>query len=703
MKRTTLVPKVLISIIFILNFHNSFSQFIYLNPLPGSQNHNPQTALAIRNGNLIDRGSILNNSWMEIIGSKSGFHSFTSKLADDNKTIIVNPTVKFDNGEIVSVIITNQLKKQSGEKITGTTFTFQIKSALTTEQQVKFENAIHLFNNDESEESNTNVETRDLNLDSLPPFVVTTNNNAAPGQIFYSNTFSGPDVYTNSFATIIENNDSVTWARDLGESGFHFNINYNGNLTYWDLSFQGWIQLDSNYNLIDSILPGNGYESQANHHDCSIYPDGHVLILIVDPQTVDLTQYGGKADATVTGVIIQELDAERNVIFEWRSWDHFQITDADEHISLTSSDVDYVHPNAISRDDDGNIILCCRALCEVTKINSETGEIMWRLGGENNQFSFINDNIPEHFKFQHDAHRAYNGNLTLFNNGKFITPQRSSAKEYKLDEVNLTATLVWYYEHPDVSGNPVYGPAMGSSQKLPNGNTIISWGSISSNTDRPTLTEVDSNKNITWEMKFDEYGQSCYQVHKYLWRPCEVVKPTSVEVVKITTNSAKVQWSSVNNAVSYDLLYRKVGKSDWKIKNTTGTSKKLINLSPAKSYEFQLQTHCINGYTSDLTVLDTFTTLPARISEVKSGISSLLLFPNPTSDLTTIKFKLLLASHVIVKVYDVSGREIITLLSDDLQAGEISLPLQTIDFSKGVYLVKLISDSGIENHKLIVQ
>ena len=69
-----------------------------------------------------------------------------------------------------------------------------------------------------------------------------------------------------------------------------------------------------------------------------------------------------------------------------------------------------------------------------------------------------------------------------------------------------------------------------------------------------------------------------------------------------------------------------------------------------------------------------------------------------------------------IKVYDMSGREIACpefpggkLLNDPeqveltLAAGRHSLPLNTSHFSKGVYLVKMISDSGIENQKLIVQ
>jgi hypothetical protein len=64
-------------------------------------------------------------------------------------------------------------------------------------------------------------------------------------------------------------------------------------------------------------------------------------------------------------------------------------------------------------------------------------------------------------------------------------------------------------------------------------------------------------------------------------------------------------------------------------------------------------------------------------------------------------------------VYDVSGKEIETLLDGDVEqgdptstevsAGMHSVLLNTNQFSKGVYLVKMICDFGIENQKLIVQ
>ena len=96
---------------------------------------------------------------------------------------------------------------------------------------------------------------------------------------------------------------------------------------------------------------------------------------------------------------------------------------------------------------------------------------------------------------------------------------------------------------------------------------------------------------------------------------------------------------------------------------------------------------------------------------------SFQVYPNPAPDHASIQFTLPRSSNVYIKVYDVTGKEITTLLDGDVeqgmpaetlvQAGEHTVLLNTTQFSKGVYLVKMISPAvlrdGIENQKLIVQ
>lgn len=92
---------------------------------------------------------------------------------------------------------------------------------------------------------------------------------------------------------------------------------------------------------------------------------------------MDTIVQGGDSATVVTGNIIQGLDQNKNVIFQWRSWDHFQITDATPDIDLTAHTIDYVHCIAVELDDDGNILISSRHINEITKINIQTGDIIW--------------------------------------------------------------------------------------------------------------------------------------------------------------------------------------------------------------------------------------------------------------------------------------------------------------------------------------
>ena len=142
---------------------------------------------------------------------------------------------------------------------------------------------------------------------------------------------------------------------------------------------------------------------------------------------------------------------------------------------------------------------------EITKINRQTGDIIWRMGGKNNQFIFTNDTIR--FSHQHAFRRIPTGHYTLFDNGNFHTPNFSRAIEYNLDQVNKTATLVWQFRNsPDE-----YGFAMGYVQRLSNGNTVIGWGSAN-----PTVTEVDPNGNKVFELTFPE-GVYSYRAFRMTW------------------------------------------------------------------------------------------------------------------------------------------------------------------------------------------
>jgi len=76
-------------------------------------------------------------------------------------------------------------------------------------------------------------------------------------------------------------------------------------------------------------------------------------------------------------------------------------------------------------------------------------------------------------------------------------------------------------------------------------------------------------------------------------------------------------------------------------------------------------------------------------------------YPNPFNSTTTIPFWLPQRTNVILKVYDVFGREIATLVNREFDAGEHSIQFNANDLPSGVYFYRLQAGNFIEQKKMI--
>ncbi|HUM47640.1 MAG TPA: T9SS type A sorting domain-containing protein [Chitinophagales bacterium] len=184
--------------------------------------------------------------------------------------------------------------------------------------------------------------------------------------------------------------------------------------------------------------------------------------------------------------------------------------------------------------------------------------------------------------------------------------------------------------------------------------------------------------------------------------------PTGLITKGITANSVKFKWDPLEEASSYKLQYKKVTSISWIILNPTVEKKTVNSLSANTQYVWQIKSVCGDGpkISSDWSAEQFFTTLPLKISIAdKDHYRLFSIYPNPAKDQTTIQFALPVSSYVNVKVYDVNGREIECPDFPDgmFEAGNHFISINTAHFSKGIYFVKVISENGIQNEKLIVQ
>ncbi|HEY6952753.1 MAG TPA: T9SS type A sorting domain-containing protein, partial [Bacteroidota bacterium] len=65
-------------------------------------------------------------------------------------------------------------------------------------------------------------------------------------------------------------------------------------------------------------------------------------------------------------------------------------------------------------------------------------------------------------------------------------------------------------------------------------------------------------------------------------------------------------------------------------------------------------------------------------------------YPNPFNPTTTIQFTVPTDGHVVLKVYDILGKEVATLLDEDTKAGEYQqVVFDATKLASGVYISRL--------------
>jgi len=77
-------------------------------------------------------------------------------------------------------------------------------------------------------------------------------------------------------------------------------------------------------------------------------------------------------------------------------------------------------------------------------------------------------------------------------------------------------------------------------------------------------------------------------------------------------------------------------------------------------------------------------------------------YPNPFNPSTTIRFSLPQRSYVMLKVFDVLGREVATLVDEELNQGEHSVVFDAKGLPSGVYFYRLQSGKFVQQRKMVL-
>lgn len=164
------------------------------------------------------------------------------------------------------------------------------------------------------------------------------------------------------------------------------------------------------------------------HELLQIGDGGYLLISNPILTGIDLSPYDGPSDAAIFDNVLEEFDADGQLVWSWSAFEHIDLDEAREWWPLTVALPEQVegvgavynpfHINSVAPSARG-YLLSFRRTNSIYRIAGD-GEISWKLGGTATpeRLKVRGDALsPKTFGGQHDARVLEDGSVTVFDNG----------------------------------------------------------------------------------------------------------------------------------------------------------------------------------------------------------------------------------------------------------------------------------------------
>ena len=555
----------------------------------------------------------------------------------------------------------------------------------------------------------------------FPNFTINTSDTSDSSYVFFTSFVGTSQASANYLIIISSNGHPIYFKKVKSKLVTDFKVFDDGFLSYIKTNPNNFqkkvIIMNSSYEEIDSITTTN---YMMDSHESVYLSNGNWILLGKFNRTLNLTEYGGFPAAIVTDNIIQEINSLGDVVFEWNTSEYFSLFDMPHH-TINSQFIDYAHINSIHVDSDTTLVISSRHLDEITKINRISGEIIWRFGGLNNQFLFINDtathgSLLTPFCHQHDARILENGNLTFFDNGNNKNAQYSRMVEYELDETNLIATLVWEY----IDDTDDFCNWMGNAQRLSNNNTIGTWNYKSDST---SIIEVKEDCTKVFELAFkdsfningNKLGVASYRAYRHNWNG-KADRPYLW--LDSTNNFLRLNFVQFGDSdtLKYFIYQGTNTNALQKIDSTQNNYYEISNFSSDSTQYFRVGTRVEYDDSQEQEFEEKMSNLvqyqPNYNQSIAEPINSdynigIINFPNPFNPITTLEYNLPEDAMVNIIIYDILGNIVKNLVSAKETTGYKSVQWNATNnqgqtVSAGVYLYKIQAGDFVDTKKMIL-
>lgn len=299
---------------------------------------------------------------------------------------------------------------------------------------------------------------------------------------------------------------------------------------------------DTKYHVIARVR-AHGRGINTDLHEFRITSRGTALVLGFRTVNRDLRRYGGPQHSAILDNVIQEVDIKTGrVLLDWSA--ERRLSPRDSYVKPPDTGGwDAYHINAISEDSDGNLLLTSRHMSAVYKIDRRNGRVLWKLGGKHSNFRLSRSAT---FYYPHDAQRAPDGTITIFDNhaGPGSPGGGSRGLRLRVDTSKHTVSLANAFRHP----TGATANSQGNTEELPNGNVFVGWG-IS-----PWFSEYTPDGQLVFAAHFRSAWNQSYRAFKGDWHATPESDPAIFARVGAGRVAAYASWNGATEVASWELM-----------------------------------------------------------------------------------------------------------------------------------------------------
>lgn len=227
------------------------------------------------------------------------------------------------------------------------------------------------------------------------------------------------------------------------------------------------------------------------------------------------------------------------------------------------------------------------------------------------------------------------------------------------------------------------------------------------------ISNLEGQQTFYWRVKAGNIaGESAFSAP----RSFTTGYPVAPVLVYPTNNTASIPlqvtfvWKKTNNTDSYrfQLAYSRNFDLNSMIIDTVGltdTSFVGPTLQPNRFHFFRVASKNQYGYSvwSDIFAFKTIISDVETINnEIPTDYTLHQNYPNPFNPTTTINFGLPKAGHVNLTVFNILGQEIMTLINEEVTAGNHAVTFDATGLPSGIYIYALKSNGNVLSKKMVL-